>query len=73
MLQAAAKSTGKRTGAEESISDFESIDGDSTIERQRKRTITMSGQKAREEYINRLKESYANSTGDDESEKSRDD
>lgn len=73
VLQAAAKSTGKRTGAEESISDFESIDGDSTIERQRKRTITMSGQRAREEYINRLKESYANSTGDDESEKDRDD
>jgi len=73
VLKAAAKSTDKRTGFEESISDFESIDGDSTVERQRKRTITMSGQKAREEYINRLKESYANNTEDDESEKDKDD
>ena len=73
MLKAAAKSTDKRTGAEESISDFESIDGDSTIERQRKRTITMSGREAREVYINRLKESYAKNTEDGESEKDKDD
>lgn len=71
VVKAAAKSTDKRTGAEESVSDFESIDGDSTIERQRKRTITMSGQQARDEYINRLKESYANNAEDDESEKDK--
>lgn len=71
VVKAAAKSTDKRTGAEESVSDFESIDGDSTIERQRKRTITMSGQQARDEYINRLRESYANNAEDDESEKDK--
>lgn len=71
VVKAAAKSTDKRTGAEESVSDFESIDGDSTIERQRKRTITMSGQQARDEYINRLKESYANNAEDHESEKDK--
>lgn len=71
VVKAAAKSTDKRTGAEESVSDFESIDGDSTIERQRKRTITMSGQQARDEYINRLRESYANNVEDDESEKDK--
>ena len=73
VLKAAANSINKGAGAEESVSDFESIDGDSAIERQRKRTITMSGQKAREEYINRLKESYANNAEDDESEKDKDD
>jgi len=73
VLKAAANSTNKLAGAEESVSDFESIDGDSAIERQRKRTITMSGQKARDEYINRLKESYANNAGDDESEKDKHD
>lgn len=65
------KAAAMSTGAEEKVSDLESIASDATVERQRKRTITMTGQKAREEYIARLKESFAKAEVEDETDKDK--
>ena len=64
-------STLKSISAEVKASDLESIEGDSTVNRQRKRTIDMSGQKAREAYIARLKEDLTKATEEDDTDKDK--
>ena len=71
VVKAAGMSTYKSIGGEEKASDLESIEGDSTVNRQRKRTIDMSGQKAREEYIARLKENLTKATEEDDTDKDK--
>lgn len=74
VVKAAATSTGRSTGDVETVSDLDSTDGDNTLEKKRRRTIVISGQEARDEYIARLKGMLAPiSTGEDETDKDKTD
>lgn len=73
VVKAAAISTDhKSIGGDEKVSHLSNTEGDSTIEKQRNRTIAMSSQNARDQYIARLrKESLAKTAGEDETDKDK--
>ena len=73
VVKAAAISTSKAVGdGRTQLPEFDQSEGDST-EKQRKRTITLSGQAARDEYIARLKEALMKTEGESDTEKDKND